>query len=212
VLKIYATPLSANGRKVLAVAEELDVQADIQLVNVYAGEGRRPAYLAVNPAGKIPTLIDGEVTLVESNAILVYLAEAHGGYELWSKEPTQRAQILRWLFWESAHWQPTLSAVLASHVAHQLFPERLPRPNVDPEWGAPPVNVLLEQLEGALQTKDFLAGTRPSIADFGVAGMATYFEVGRFPFGRYPAIARWYQALNERESWRVTRTSTFEPQ
>lgn len=210
MLKLYATPLSANGRKVLAVAAELKVQADIQLINVYAGEGRRPAYLAVNPAGKIPTLIDGDLTLFESNAILVYLAEVHGGYGLWSEEPQARAQLLRWLFFESAHWQPTLSAVLSSHVAHRLFPERLPKPIDDPEWGASPVNVLLEQLEGALQTQDFLAGSELSLADFSVAGMTMYFKAGAFPFARYPAITRWYQALNERPSWRLTRTATFE--
>ena len=210
MLRLYATPLSANGRKVLAVAEELDLQADIQLVNVYAGEGRRPAYLAVNPAGKIPTLIDGEVTLFESNAILVYLAEVHGGYELWSKDAQRRAHMLRWLFWEAAHWQPTLAGLLSAHVAHRLFPERLPKPSADPEWGAVPVNVLLEQLEGALQTQDFLGGDELSLADFSVAGMTTYFKAGRFPFARYPSIARWYEALSARESWRLTRTSTFE--
>lgn len=210
MLKLYATPLSANGRKVLAVAEELDLQADVQLVNVYAGEGRRPSYLAVNPAGKIPTLIDGEVKLFESNAILVYLAEVHGGYELWSKDPVQRAQMLRWLFWESAHWQPTLSALLAPHVAHRLFPDRRPGPSADPEWGAAPVNALLEQLEGALETRDYLAGAQISLADLSVAGMTSYFRAGRFPFARYPAIARWYENLTSRESWRLTRTSTFE--
>ena len=49
-------------------------------------------YLAINPSGKIPTLIDGEFVLAESNAILLYLAEAHGGNRLWSSEAKQRGQ------------------------------------------------------------------------------------------------------------------------
>ncbi len=57
VLTLYATPLSANGRKVLAVSRELELQPDIRLVNVYRGEGRTAEYLAINPTGKIPTLV-----------------------------------------------------------------------------------------------------------------------------------------------------------
>ena len=60
MLKIYATPLSANGRKVLAVCRQLELNPEIHEVNVYRGEGRRPEYLAINPTGKIPALIDGE--------------------------------------------------------------------------------------------------------------------------------------------------------
>ena len=86
MLKIYATPLSANGRKVLAVSRHLGLNADIHEVNVYRGEGRTPQYLAINPSGKIPTLIDGEFVLTESNAILLYLAEAHGANRLWSRD------------------------------------------------------------------------------------------------------------------------------
>jgi len=61
MLTLYSTALSANGRKVL-----------------YRGEGRAAEYLAINPAGKIPALVDGDFTLCESNAILQYICEAHG--------------------------------------------------------------------------------------------------------------------------------------
>lgn len=59
-LKIYATPLSANGRKVLAVSRHLGLNAEIHDVDVYRGEGRTPEYLAINPTGKIPTLAGGD--------------------------------------------------------------------------------------------------------------------------------------------------------
>ena len=89
---LYTTPLSANGRKVLAVSHHLGLTPEIRLVNVYRGEGRSAKYLAINPSGKIPTLVDGEFTLYESNAILQYLSEAHGEYRLWSREPRQEPQ------------------------------------------------------------------------------------------------------------------------
>ena len=62
-MKIYATTLSANGRKVLAVSRQLGLNPEIHDVNVYRGEGRTAQYLAINPSGKIPTLIDGEFVL-----------------------------------------------------------------------------------------------------------------------------------------------------
>ena len=84
----------------LAVSRHLGLDAEIHEVNVYRGEGRTPQYLAVNPGGKIPTLVDGEFVLSESNAILLYLAEAHGGNRLWPNELQQRGRIAQWLFWE----------------------------------------------------------------------------------------------------------------
>src|SRR5262249_16869028 len=106
VLKLYTTPLSANGRKVLAVSHHLGLDPEVTLVNVYKGEGRAANYLAINPWGKVPTLVAGELTLWESNAILQSLSDAGGDFKLWSCDPKGRADISRWLFWESSHWQP----------------------------------------------------------------------------------------------------------
>ena len=76
MLTLYTTPLSANGRKMLALSRELGLRPQIRRVDVYRGEGRTPEYLAINPSGKIPTLVDGDLTLCESDAIGLYLCEA----------------------------------------------------------------------------------------------------------------------------------------
>src|ERR1700736_2627360 len=175
MLTLYTTPLSANGRKVLAVSQQLELQPDIRLVNVYRGEGRTAEYLAVNPSGKIPTLVDGDLTLYESNAILQYVAEAYGDFRLWSRDPKARARIARWLYWESGHWQPVLTALLSPCVGHRLLPDVVPRPAVGPEWDAAELRPLLSVLNGALSASPFLVGEEATIADFAVAGMVTYF-------------------------------------
>jgi glutathione S-transferase len=195
MLKIYATPLSANGRKVLAVSRHLGLNAEIHDVNVYRGEGRLPKYLAINPSGKIPTLIDGEFVLSESNAILLYLAEAHGANGLWSSESKQRGRIAQWLFWESAHWQPTLIAFLSELVGHRLLPERILKPQHPPDWSSALVQPILTTLETALSADAFLAGPTATIADFAVAGMTTYFRAAAFPFQRFPRIGAWYARI-----------------
>jgi glutathione S-transferase len=206
MLKIYATPLSANGRKVLAVSRHLGLETEVYDVNVYRGEGRAPQYLAINPSGKIPTLVDGDFVLSESNAILLYLAEAHGANRLWSSESKQRSRIAQWLFWEAAHWQPTLIAFLAELVGHRLLPEKIPSPQRPPDWSSAPVQPILKTLETGLSANAYLAGAEPTIADLAVAGMTTYFRAAQFPLRHFPRIADWLARIESFESWRGTQS------
>ncbi len=209
MLKLYTTPLSANGRKVLAVSRELRLRPEIHLIDVYRGEGRTAEYLALNPSGKTPTLVDDDFILTESNAILIYLAEAHGGYRLWSRDAQPRSQIARWLFWESAHWQPALIASLTDLVGHRLLPERIPPPRVVPDWNSGLLQPLFKTLEATLSSQSFLAGSDATIADFSVAGMTTYFRAAKFPFHAFPAVFRWCAQIEALESWRATATALW---
>jgi glutathione S-transferase len=208
-LKIYATPLSANGRKVLAVCRHLGLNPEIHDVNVYRGEGRAPQYLAINPSGKIPTLVDGEFVLSESNAILLYLAEAHGAGRLCSGESKQRGRIAQWLFWYSAPWQPTLIAFLSELVGHRLLPERVPKPRDPLDWSSAVVQPVLKTLETGLSASAFLTGSEVTIADFAVAGMMTYSRAADFPFQRLPKIADWYARMESFDAWRDTESPTW---
>jgi len=209
MLTLYSTPLSANGRKVLAVSRQLELRPDIRLVNVYRGEGRTAEYLAINPTGKIPTLVDGDLILYESNAILQYLCEAHGSFRLWSRDCKARARIARWLYWESAHWQPALAKVLSSCVGHRLLPTIVPRPSESPDWDVAELRPLLTALNTALSDSSFLAGEEVSIADFAVAGMVTYFPVAGFPFERHCRFTDWYGRIEALDGWRATQDSLW---
>jgi glutathione S-transferase len=205
MLTLYSTALSANGRKVLAVSRHLELDIEVRLVNVYRGEGRHAEYLAINPTGKIPTLVDGDFTLYESNAILLYLSEAHGNFRLWSHHPQLRGRIARWLFWESAHWQPALAALLSACVGHRLLPNLIAAPAAEPDWSAATLAPLMSVLDTALSSASFLAGDELSIADFAVAGMTTYFAAAGFPFKKYPAFHAWYRRIDMLDAWRATR-------
>jgi glutathione S-transferase len=207
MLTIYSTPLSANGRKVLALKEKVGFRADVQTVNVYRGEGRTSEYLSVNSTGKIPCVVDDEFTLAESNAILIYLSEKSQAHDVWPPDARVRARITQWLFWESAHWQPVLSKALEGMVAHRLFPQSV-TPSV-PEWDSTAVKDVLRCLESALKDRSFLAGDSFSLADISVGGMATYFRVGHFPFAQYPAISQWYGRLEGAHWWRATAATLW---
>jgi glutathione S-transferase len=199
---LYTTPLSANGRKPLAVARHLGVDVRVELVDVYRGEGRTPAFLAINPQGKIPTLVDGDFVLWESNAIIQYLDEAYGDFALSSRDPRRRADVARWLFWEAAHWQPALIPVLAGFVAHHVLPAGARPPATIVRWDDPPPPLAF--LETQLAERRFLAGDEPTLGDFAVAGMMTYARAAAFPFDAYPHIAGWYGRIEALDAWKAT--------
>lgn len=200
---LYTTPLSANGRKVLAVSKHLGLEPDVKLVDVYAGEGRTPEYLAIHPLGKIPVLVDGRLTVWESNAILQYMVEAHGGNRLWSREAKARAAVCRWLYWETSEWQPALVQVLTGFVAREmgLLPEDTP---VTLNWVDPRFRAQAEFLEAHLRGREYLALDELTIADFSVAAMMMYVRRAFFPFSEFPAIAAWYERIEALEAWRTT--------
>jgi glutathione S-transferase len=210
---LYTTPLSANGRKVLAVSHHLGLQPEVRLINVYKGEGRTPEYLSINPWGKIPTLVDGEFTLWESNAILQYLSEAYGEYRLWSRDPKRRADISRWLFWESSHWQPAFYFIpgLATFVGQRLgVPQAAAPAPVVVEWGDERFQSLTRFLDAHLSGREFLVGDEVSLADFSVAGMMMYLRPAGFPFEAFAQLSAWYERMERLEAWRATAAGPWQ--
>jgi len=206
---LYTTLLSANGRKVVAACRHLGLAPRIREVNVYAGEGQTAEYLAINPAGKIPTLVDDHVTLTESNAILQYVAEAYGDGMLYALDPAKRAIISSWLFWESSQWQPALIPVLAELVGHRLRPDLVAVPATPPDWSNEPLQPLLARLDAHARQSEFLAGAEPTIADLSVAGMMTYFRTADFPFSRFPGISAWYARIEALPAWRESAVDVW---
>ncbi|MDJ0789971.1 MAG: glutathione S-transferase family protein [Myxococcota bacterium] len=206
---LHTTARSANGRKPLALVHHLDLAVEVREVDVYAGAGRDPAYLAVNPSGQVPTLIDGDLVLPESNAILIYLAEREPGAPLWSEDPARRAVIASWLFFEAAQWQPALVPVLSAHVAHRLLPDAMPEPDAPPDWEEPRLAGCLSRLESHLAGREWMCGDGPSLADLSLAGMTTYFACTGFPSARHPALAAWIARVESLPAWQATAHPDF---
>ena len=207
MLTLHTTSLSANGRKAISVARHLELDIIVHQVNVYNGEGDNPHYRSLNPWGKIPTLVDGELVIWESNAIILYLSEQYGGNRLYATQPNERANINKWLFWESSHWQPVLVRVLAARVSQVLFEsgDEL----IESHWRDTELVMMLEYLEVLLGKSPYLAGESLSLADFSVAAMTTYFRVCNFPADSYPAIQAWMDRLDGFTSWVSTRNPTY---
>ena len=142
--------------------QELGVDFEPIRVNLLAGEHRRPEFLKINPAGKIPVLVDGDSVLTESVAIVLYLAEKYSGKGLLPAGLEERAQVNRWLLFAATELEQPLWRI-ARHTA--LYPEEQRLPG-DVILASGEFKDMASVLEKHMQGRRFVAGDSVSVADF----------------------------------------------
>jgi glutathione S-transferase len=145
--------------------QELGVDFEPIRVNLLAGEHRRPEFLTINPAGKIPVLVDGDLVLTESVAIVIYLAEKYSNKRLLPSGLKERAQANRWLLFAATELEQPLWRI-SRHTA--LYPEeqRLPR---DVILASQEFKDMASVLEKHMHGRQFVADDSVSVADFVMA-------------------------------------------
>jgi glutathione S-transferase len=190
-------------------AIELGVALDVKLLDFMKGEQRAPAYLAMNPMGKVPTLTDGDLVLWESPAILLYLARKSGGAAVAPEEPAAQADMLRWLFFGASHLDPYYTTL----VVERLFKQRVSREPPDPaliasaeQWLARFLPVVEQQLAG----REYVAGAF-SLADITLGCTLELSPMVQVDLAAYPNIRAWLDRLQARESWRRSAMGAVKP-
>lgn len=201
-MKLYLFPPSPNVRKVNAVISHLGMQGiDRKLVNLAKGEHRLPAFLAINPMGKLPALDAGDGLLLwESNAICQFLCERHGDTSFYPRDPRVRADIARWLFWEASAWSEATTILTNENVRNPMLGIGEPDP-ASVAQGEEKFRPLASLLDDHLARRPFLVGNSVTLADFVVGGSATYMERGRFPVADFPHLRAWWARLHELAAW-----------
>jgi glutathione S-transferase len=197
-MKLYWSDVT-SPRKACVVAKYLQSPVEYAYVDLGRGEHKTPAYLALNPNGKVPTLVDGTRVLWESDAIMCHLA-ARSDSDLWPQDDRQ-IDALRWLSWAGQAFNP---------VASQLYFEYVIKPRFD--IGEPDVEavaraqdafrVVAAILETPLRDPRWLGGKTLTVADFSVAITLPYAEAARIPLAEFPAVRRWHDTLCEIDAWR----------
>jgi glutathione S-transferase len=196
MLTIYGDPISGNCLKVKWTAERLAIPYTWRDVDVTTGQTRTPAFLAMNPAGQVPTVVlaDGRM-LAQSNAIILHLAE---GSDLIPADAYERAKMLEWLFWEQYSHEPYV-AVARFQVKYLGKPATELEPRIV-ERGAD----ALARMDAALAGRDYLVGTALTLADIALVAYTRMAADGGFTLADYPAVAAWVErveaALPIRES------------
>ena len=196
-MKIYWIKAQAP-RRVLALVKHLGLNAEF--VEVANGGLRAADYLALNPNAKAPTLVDGDLVLWESSAIMAHLCiEAKS--DMWpARVPAEQVEVLRWLSWSDCHWSPQVGPFYFEHVVKATFGLGPPdSASLRPE--IPGVRKLAKVLDDHLAGRDFVACGRLTIADFHLASMATHWRESEMPFAEFTNIVRWLDRLTKISAW-----------
>lgn len=182
-MKIYGDSISGNCLKVKWTADFVGRSYTWIEVDILKGESRTPAYLAMNPAGQVPTVVleDGR-SLSQSNAIIAYLAE---GSALIPADGYDRARMLEWMFWEQYSHEPYV-AVARFHVQYLGKPVAELESRIV-ERGA----AALQRMELALTGSPFLVGGHVTLADVALVAYTRVAHEGGFDLGAYPAVKAW---------------------
>jgi glutathione S-transferase len=163
-MRLYEFPPTRSIRARWTL-QELGVDFEPIRVNLIAGEHRSPAFLKINPAGKVPVLVDGEKVITESVAIVLYLGEKYPEKGFVPKDLAQRAEMNRWLLFAATELEQPLWRIVKNT---SLYPEdkRIPTDVIRArEDFAPMATVLEEHMKG----REYLVGNSVTIADFVMA-------------------------------------------
>ena len=181
MITLYGGPLSGNAYKVRLLLNLLGLEFEETVVNLQTRENQADSFLALNPRGQIPTLVDGEVTIWDSQAILVYLARRYG--EAWLPvEPAAMAETMQWL----AVAENELLFGLARARAVKFFGRDFDLASCQAYGHAG-----LKVLEQRLAEHRWLAAGKPTIADIACMPYAALSYMGDIPLDDYPAVRAW---------------------
>jgi glutathione S-transferase len=180
--KLYDLELSGNCYKVRLLSALLGVPVDIVPVDFMAGAHKKSPLINLNPFGEIPIFVDGDVVLRDSHAILVYIARKWGSESWLPTDPSSLARVVSWLMVA----ENEIARGPADARLHDKFGYKL-----DVTAARAKAARILGILEEQLQTSEWLALGRPTIADIACMPYVALGHEGGVPFESYPAIKAW---------------------
>jgi len=197
MLKLHGFPMSPNTRRALFMLAECGAPHELVPVDLMAGEHRAAPYKVLNPTARVPTLVDGDFVLWESNAILEYLAVSHPAARLGGESPRETGEIARWTFMNAAHLSPNVARIFAHTI--RLPPEKRIPQLVDDARAE--VARSLGALEGRLDGLEFLAG-RFTMAEVSIAPTLANAAMLSIDLGAFPRTKAWLERIAARPAWK----------
>jgi glutathione S-transferase len=186
---------------IVALKNYLALECELKPIDLGRGDQRTPEYVLLNPNRKMPTLEDDGIVLWESNAILFYMASKRPESGVWPSDLKGQADVLRWLFWESAHWDAE-SVGMVSYEKGSKDVLGLGPP--DPAFiarGEQNFSRFAAVLNDSLKGKTWLLGDRLTLADFSIGGLLPSAERMALPVSRFTEVCRWYETLASLPAW-----------
>ena len=187
-LYTWTTP---NGRKVSIALEELGLPYAAHAIDITKDEQFAPDFLKISPNNRIPAIVDRDnnMSLFESGAILIYLADKTG--KLMPKSGEPRYRVIEWLMWQMGGVGPMIGQ------AHHFLRQNPGKAPYAEERYHKEANRLYGVLDRRLTGRDFVAGDY-SIADIAIWPWISRFEWHKVDLNQYPNVKRWYSAIAAR--------------
>ncbi len=195
MISLYGSPRSSAGRCVWTM-EEAGVPYTIKDLDMKNKEHKSEAFLKINPMGKVPAMIDGNVTLFESMAINFYIADNYKK-ELLGTSPLERGLALQWSFWATSELQPPTIEIFIQKV---FMPEDK-RDHTIIENNLKKLPMLLSVLNRSLEERKYLAGNQFTVGDINTASVVSICPMIGVDFTDYPHIKNWLNAIGDRPAF-----------
>lgn len=196
---LYTHPMSTFAQRVHIALTEKGVSWDHEIVDMVAGAHRGPAHLELHPYGKVPVLVDGDLTLYESTAILEYLEELHPEPPLMPEGAADRARVRQFIKAGANYF--------VDHVGTLIFPKRfMPKEKWREDAMAKASKHIAKHyavLDRALEGKDYLVAERFTLAEVAYAPMMLFAPL--YDVEQPANVARWSAKLLARPSVIATR-------
>ncbi|ARP81847.1 glutathione S-transferase [Bordetella genomosp. 8] len=185
-MKLFHHPLSGHAHRARLFLSLIDQPAELVEVDLANRAQKQPDFLKLNPFGQVPVLVDGDVVIADSNAILVYLAKKTGKTDWLPEAPAQAAAVQRWL------------SVAAGDIAFGPAAARLVTvfaAPLDADAAIARAHVVLKRMDDALANRQWIAADHPTIADVALYSYTARAPEGYVDLKDYANVRRWLAAI-----------------
>jgi glutathione S-transferase len=193
MIKLYGHEISGNSYKVRLLLELLNLDYEWIKIDLVAGEHKSPEYLALNPFGQVPLLVDGETKLADAQAILVYLAQQYGGDQWLPLDALPLAQVIRWLSTTAGEIRQGTESARLYHLLNVN--------SINIERATQKAEIILTQLDKHLSNRTWLEFERPTIADIAVFPYIALAPDGKIDLAPYPNVLAWIDRVKQLPSY-----------
>jgi glutathione S-transferase len=204
-MKLYYSPFSTNSRRVTTVAAHLDIPLELVTVDLVHGEQKRPEFLAINPNGKVPALVDEGAVIWESNAIVHHLIAKTPAQTLWPKDARAQADVMRWQFWNASHLEQATNTFIWENVFKNVLgagaPDAGKLADANAQWDRY-AGVLDRHLDG----RRYIAGdgSTLTLADIAIAASVVHYPRSGLPVAKLTRLLRWFEDFAQLPAWQKT--------
>ncbi len=185
--KLYGHELSGNTYKVKLLLHLLGLEYEWIKVDLMVGAHKQPDFLALNPFGQVPVLIDGATVITDAQAILVYLARQYGGETWLPLDADGLSRVVRWLSTAAGEVRQGPESARLYHLFRVT--------SLNLERTLQKADYILSQLDQHLSTRDWLEFNRPTIADIAVFPYVALAPDGQIDLTPYPHVVAWIERV-----------------